>query len=124
MGILGYGIDVVDVDRFERVWNRFGDRLLDRVFSDAEREWCLRRPSPASHLAVRFSAKEAFIKAYGSRSGIHWKDVEVAREPSGKPTLTFHGKARQGVEEKGVKEAFVSLAHDAGVGVAGVILEG
>jgi len=123
MALLGYGIDVVDVTRFERVWRRFGDRLLERLFSVAEREYCLKRPSPAAHLAARFGAKEAFIKAMGTRTGFRWRDIEVASEGSGRPYFIFHARAIEGVEKKGIAKAFLSLAHDANVSIAGVILE-
>lgn len=123
MAVVGYGIDVVDVKRFESVWKRFGNRLLTRVFSDDERDWCLSRKSPANHLAVRFGAKEAFVKAIGSRSGLRWKDIEIVREESGRPHIKLSGKARAIARKKGVKSSFVTLAHDAGVCIAGVIIE-
>lgn len=123
MAVIGYGIDVVDVGRFEKAWRRFGDKLLRRIFSDDERDWCLSRRNPAIHLAARFGAKEAFVKAIGHRRGFRWKDVEIIPMKDGKPVLNLKGNAGENARKEGVRNVFVSLSHDGGLAVAGVILD-
>lgn len=120
--IVGFGIDVVDAGRIEKVLRRFQDRFLERIYSEGERKYCLSRRHPYFHLAARFGAKEAFIKAVGTRRGLRWKDVEVVRE-GGPPSVKLHGAARELARAKGVKKIHLTLAHDAGVGIAGIILE-
>ncbi len=121
--IVGFGIDVVDAARIEKVLRRFQDRFLERIYSEGERNYCMSRRTPHFHLAARFGAKEAFIKAVGARRGVRWKDVEVVRE-GGPPSVRLHGGASEIAESRGVKKIHLTLAHDAGVGVAGIILEG
>ena len=101
--VLGLGTDLVDVARFRLAMERQGDRLLDRLFSDAERAYGLRHRNPAPMLAARFGAKEAVMKAMGV--GL-WKfalrDVEVVKLPSGQPTVALHAKALAMRDERGV----------------------
>jgi len=121
--VVGYGIDIVDARRIKQVLKRFGKRFTERAFSESERDYCMTKKRPEMHLAVRFGAKEAFIKAIGSSRGIRWRDVEVVRK-GGPPTLRLHGAAKKIADRKGVEKILVSLAHDADIGIAGVILEG
>jgi holo-[acyl-carrier protein] synthase len=121
--VLGYGVDIVDARRIRRVLQRFGARFIGRIYSESERAYCMARKRPELHLAARFGAKEAFIKAIGTRRGIRWKDIEVAGK-GGPPTLLLHGNAKKLADDKGVKNIHLTLAHDAELGIAGVILEG
>ena len=111
-GVLGLGTDLVEVARFRRAMERRGDRLLDRLFSDAERDYSLRHRNPAPHLAARFGAKEAVMKAMGI--GL-WKfalrDVEVVRLPSGQPTIVLHDKAAAMAEARRVTSWHLTLTH-------------
>ncbi len=111
-GVLGLGTDLVEVDRFRLAMERQGDRLLDRLFSDAEREYSFRHRNAAPHLAARFGAKEAVMKALGI--GL-WKfalrDVEVVRLPSGQPTIALHDKAAALADARHVTAWQLTLTH-------------
>jgi holo-[acyl-carrier protein] synthase len=115
--IIGIGIDVVDIDRFAR---RMEDtpRLLQRLFTDSERE--LRLPS----LAARFAAKEALAKSLGAPVGLVWTDATVVRAGDGRPHLRVEGTVRARADRLGVTSLHLSLSHDAGVASAVVIAEG
>ena len=95
--ILGLGNDIIDIDRIERTIERFGDRFLDRVFTDIERAKSDRRRQRAASYAKRFAAKEACSKALGSgfRKGVFWRDMGVINLPSGRPTLHLTGGAAE-----------------------------
>ena len=95
--ILGLGSDLCNIERIQRSIDRFGDRFLHRVFTDAERARAARRPfTAAGTLAKRFAAKEAFSKAVGTgfRQGVFMRDIGVVNAASGAPTLALTGGAR------------------------------
>ena len=93
--ILGIGNDICDIRRIEKTLARFGDRFLTRVFTDEERARAFRRAAPASTLAKRFAAKEAFSKALGTgfRFGVHLKDIGVVNSSTGRPSIIAAGGA-------------------------------
>lgn len=95
--ILGLGNDIIDIERIERTIARFGDRFLDRVFTEAERKKSDRRNQRAASYAKRFAAKEACAKALGTglRRGVFWRDMGVINLPSGRPTLVLTGGAAE-----------------------------
>ncbi|WP_114227655.1 MULTISPECIES: holo-ACP synthase [Sphingomonas] len=95
--IIGLGSDLCSIERIQASLDRFGERFLNRVFTDAERAKAARRPfTAAGTLAKRFAAKEAFSKAVGTgfKRGVFMKDIGVVNAPSGKPTLVLTGGAR------------------------------
>ena len=94
--ILGLGNDVIDIRRIEETLTRFGQRFIDRVFTDVEIAKSEKRAQRAASYAKRFAAKEACSKALGTgfRNGVFWKDMGVVNEPSGKPTIVLTGGAR------------------------------
>ena len=110
--VLGLGTDLVDVDRFRLALDRQGDRLVARLFSDAERDYAFRHRNPAPRLAARFGAKEAVMKALGV--GL-WKfalrDVEVVRLASGQPTIVLSNKAADLADARNVREWHLTLTH-------------
>jgi holo-[acyl-carrier protein] synthase len=114
--IVGLGIDVVDCTRFEAALKRTPS-LRERLFTDVE------RTLPLASLAARFAAKEALAKALGAPGGLAWHDVEVRREPNGRPTLSVRGSIAEAAERLGIASWHVSLSHDAGTAVAVVIGE-
>ena len=116
--IVGVGIDVVDIDRFERSLDRTPG-LAARLFTAHE----LQSKGIAS-LAARFAAKEAVAKALGAPGGLGWHDAEVVREPSGRPALVLRGSVLAVADRLGVVSSHVSLSHDAGIATAFVVLEG
>ena len=117
MAILGLGIDVVEISRFEEAVAR-SPRFLERVFTPGERE-----RSTAS-LAARWAAKEALAKALSSPGGLNWQDAEVVSEASGRPTLVVRGTVAARAAELGIASFHLSLSHDAGIASAVVIGEG
>jgi holo-[acyl-carrier protein] synthase len=123
--IVGSGIDMVEIGRIERAVERYGPRFLDRVYTAAEQAYCLRKRKAAESLAARFAAKEAGAKALGTgiSFGVSWLEIEVVREPSGRPTVQFHGRAAQIAALLGVARAAVSITHTASLAMASVVLE-
>lgn len=124
--IVGTGIDLTEIDRIEHSIERFGGRFLDRVFTAGEQEYCLRKRRSAESFAARFAAKEAGAKALGTgiSHGVTWKEIEVVRERSGKPSLRFHGRAAELAERLGVANTALSLTHTGQMAMASVVLEG
>jgi holo-[acyl-carrier protein] synthase len=125
--ILGFGIDAVEVERIRRNVGgaRPGPRaarFLERCFTASERAYCDARRDRASHYAARFAAKEAAMKALGAPPGMGFRDVEVRRD-QGAPRLELSGAAARAAAALGVSRIHLSLTHDAGVAVAGVVLE-
>ena len=99
--VLGLGSDLIDIRRIEQVIERFGDRFLERIFTDVERGKCERRADRAASYARRFAAKEACSKALGTgfRDGVFWRDLGVVNLPSGRPSMMLTGGARRRLEE-------------------------
>ena len=96
--IVGIGSDLCNIERIQASVDRFGDRFLNRVFTEVERAKAARRPlTMAGTLAKRFAAKEAFAKAVGTgfKRGVFMKDIGVVNLPSGAPTLALSGGARE-----------------------------
>lgn len=123
--IIGTGIDLTEIPRIQQSLNRFGQRFLDRVYTPAEQAYCFRKRRAAESLAARFAAKEAGAKALGTgiSRGVNWLEIEVVREPGGRPTLAFRGRAAQFARALGVTHASLSLTHTNDLAMASVILE-
>jgi len=126
VAILGTGIDIIEVDRLEEALLRRGERLLDKVFTPAEREYCAGRPRPAIHYAGRFAVKEAVLKAIrtGWVRGISWKDIEVELGPAGEPSVRLSGGALKRAREMGIETIHVSISHTERHAVASAVAEG
>lgn len=122
--ILGIGLDMVTVSRFERMIARYGDRLLNRLFSEQERRYCSRYAHPAQHYAARFAAKEAMLKALGVPKGLSWQDLEVVSETNRQPVVRLRGKAEEAARAQGIARMFVSLTHEQDMAAAVVVAEG
>jgi holo-[acyl-carrier protein] synthase len=123
--LLGTGLDLVSVSRFEKFRRRRGERGLHRLFTTGELQYCLEHANPLPSLAVRFAAKEAFFKALGTGMGPAggWRDVEVVRLASGRPRLMLHGRAAAAAHEMQVRTIHLSLTHTADAAGAVVVLE-
>lgn len=123
--IVGIGTDICEVPRIRRALDRHGDRFLNRVFTSDEREYCMSKRRPETHLAARFAAKEAAMKALGTglSQGITWRDIEVHRDESGGPDLTFHNVAAEKLQDIGAGSVHVSLSHTNAFAAAVVIVE-
>ena len=124
--ILGAGVDLAEVDRIKQSIERFGERFINRIYTEREIAYVERKANKAERYAARFAAKEAGMKALGTgwRRGIQWKDFEVINLPSGRPTLVLHGEAENIAAQLGVKSVQLSLTHTSRDGLAYVIFEG
>jgi holo-[acyl-carrier protein] synthase len=95
--MIGLGNDMVDIRRIEKTLERYGDRFVQRIYTDIEQKKSDRRVQRAASYAKRFAAKEACSKALGTgfHRGVFWKDMGVVNEPSGRPTLQLTGGAKE-----------------------------
>ena len=124
--IYGIGVDLVKVARIEQVLERYGDRFLERVFTEREIAYCRGKAWAASALAMRFAAKEAFSKALGvglRKGGIHWREGEVVPDPLGRPEIFVSGRAAQLCEIADIDSIHLSLTDEDQRALAVVILE-
>jgi holo-[acyl-carrier protein] synthase len=123
--IIGSGIDLVEIRRIKRSIDRYGSRFLNRVYTVAEQAYCLRKRNSAESFAARFAAKEAAAKALGTgiSYGVNWLEFEVVREPSGRPSIKFHGRAAEIAARMGFSSVALSLTHTAELASASVVLE-
>jgi holo-[acyl-carrier protein] synthase len=124
MNVLGVGMDIVETKRIADSMERFGDRFLNRVFCEGEIAYAKSMKAPQLHLAARFAAKEAVSKAFGTGIGhtMGWRDIEIVREPSGKPRVVLHGKGEAHAKELGVQAVHISLSHTAEYGAASAVV--
>lgn len=124
--IIGTGVDLVEIERIQVSIDRYGQRFLNRVYTAAEQAYCLRKRNATESLAARFAAKEAGAKALGTgiSHGVGWKEIEVVRNPSGKPSLLLHGRAAEVARRLGATHATLSLTHTKELAQAIVTLEG
>lgn len=123
--IVGSGIDLVEIHRIRESVDRYGARFLNKIYTAAEQAYCLRKRNAAESLAARFAAKEAGAKALGTgmSRGVTWLEIEVAREPGGRPTLRFHGRAAEMARSLNARRAALSITHSRDLAMASVILE-
>ena len=120
--VLSIGIDIESIVRIDSLSKQYGDRFRRRIFTDNELAYSLKRRYPAQHLAGRFAAKEAAMKALGTgrSQGVLWKDVEVIRD-SGPPSLSFHGTALKMFSSIGANRSLMSITHSGDWALAEVI---
>ena len=123
--IVGTGVDIVEVPRIGEAIERFGERFLHRIYTDAEIRYCDSKANRVERYAGRFAAKEAALKAIGTgwRQGVAWKEIEVGREPGGRPTLVFRGKVAEFAGALKARRISLSLSHTREHAIAQVILE-
>jgi holo-[acyl-carrier protein] synthase len=123
--IFGVGTDVVEIGRIEQALARWGERFAERILCAPELNRFRNHKQPASYLAKRFAAKEAFTKALGTgiKAPANWHGVWVTNRPSGKPELEFSRPLQVLLSGRGISRAHLSLADERGVAVATVILE-
>lgn len=123
MTIIAIGLDATEIRRIEQAIERFGDRFLQRVFTEGEIAYCRARRRAGPHFAARFAAKEAGMKALGTghARGVQWRDIEVVRD-TGPPRLVFHGAARRRLLGLGGSRALLTLTHSQDLALAHVLL--
>lgn len=115
--IVGVGIDVVDIARFERTLART-PALRERLFTEPERELGV------LSLAARFAAKEALAKALGAPVGLRWHDVTIVRPHATRPEFQISGTVADRAAELGITRLHLSMSHDGGIASAMVVAEG
>jgi holo-[acyl-carrier protein] synthase len=113
MNLLGTGVDIVETARIAESLARHGERFLARVFLEGERAYCAKMAVPERCYAVRFAAKEAVSKAFGTGIGasLGWLDIEVCRKASGEPFIILHGTGAETAARLGITELRLSLSH-------------
>jgi holo-[acyl-carrier protein] synthase len=123
--ILGVGTDLIEIERIERSYQRFGEAFLARVYTPEEIAYCLAKKNYAESLAARFAAKEAGAKAIGTgiSRGVSWREFEVRRKPGQRPELFLHGRAAEIAWRLGMKRFSLSLSHSRTDSIAVVIAE-
>jgi holo-[acyl-carrier protein] synthase len=123
--ILGTGIDIIEVERIEASYEKFGDRFLNRILVPGEIEYCLSHKKPGPFLAARFAAKEAISKAFGTGIGaqLSWQDMEVKRKESGEPYVVLHGDGAELMKKRGARVMHLTLSHTEKHATAMAILE-
>jgi holo-[acyl-carrier protein] synthase len=124
--VLGLGTDLMETRRVQESIDRYGDRFLERIFTAGEIAYCQRKKKNAAEsFAARFAAKEAGAKALGTgiSRGVSWKEFEVRREASGRPTLHLSGRAAELAEAMGVRRVQLSLTHSRDLALAVVVAE-
>ena len=110
------GVDIIEIGRIKEAAERWGERFLRRVYTEAELSAYRSKPSS---LAARFACKEAVMKLLGTgKYGINWREIETLSHSSGKPLLSLHGRAQSKADEMGIKEIAVSLSHSKEYAVA------
>ena len=124
--ILGIGTDIVEVARIAASFAKHGELFVNRILLPAEIAYCLAHRQPAPFLAVRFAAKEAIAKAFGTGIGaqLGWLDMEIRRHEAGAPFVVLHGQGEKLLAARGAKKLHVSLSHTENYAVATAILEG
>jgi len=123
--IIGTGIDIVELSRISKAYDKWGARLAEKLLTPGEVEILLARKDSAAYLASRFAAKEAFLKALGTgySRGIGWHDIEVSRIAGQRPLLRIGGKAKEIMSNIGATRAHLSMSHEKNYALAQVILE-
>ena len=123
--IFGIGCDIIETKRIELSINKFRERFLHRIFTKQEIDYCNSKKKSSLHFAVRFAAKESFVKALGTGfdGNIGWNEIEIINNSAGKPQLKLNGNAKDKVEKLGIKNMNVTLSHVTKNAIAVVILE-
>ena len=123
--IVGLGVDIAEINRIEAAIRRYGDHFVRRLFTAAEIEYCEGHRNRFERYAGRFAAKEAAMKALGTgwRRGVRWVDIEVIRNPAGKPSLRLAGQAGVFAAQLGVRNIALTITHAGNTALAEVIFE-
>jgi holo-[acyl-carrier protein] synthase len=122
--ILGTGVDIVEVSRIKNAAIKWKENFLKRIFTDKELNYSNERPTSYQHLAARFAAKEAVLKALGNgwMNRVEWKEIEVWNEESGKPNVRLSGEVERLSRKLGVSDIIISMSHTRTYAVANAIL--
>lgn len=124
--IIGCGIDLVKIERIEKIIKRWGNNFNSRIFTPLERDYCeKKRVNKFQSYAGKFAAKEALLKALGlGLRGTKWKEIEIKNDELGQPVIDTSGKLKSIASTKGVSKYFITISHTKEYAIAQVILEG
>lgn len=122
--ICGTGVDIVEIFRMKDAIDKWGDNFLNKIFTPREIKYANSRRFSHQHLAARFAAKEAVVKAFGEprKFPIRWTDVEVLNDKEGKPVIEFYGDALKMKKKKKIRDIIVSMSHSKNYAIANVII--
>ena len=120
---VAHGIDIVEIARIAQMEQEHGPRFLERCFTPDERDYAGEHRRRAEHLAARFAAKEAVMKALGTglSEGISWTDISVSRSATGAPQVVLTGRAAEIATAQGITSWLISLSHTGTLAMASVI---
>lgn len=123
--IIGTGIDIIKNSRIKNLIEKYGERFLKKIYTDAEIEYCQNKKETASSLAARFAAKEAVLKALGTgMRNNSWQEIEILNNKLGKPEVILSEKTKKRAEEIKVKSIFLSISHEKEYSIAQIVMEG
>ncbi|PUU95420.1 MAG: holo-acyl-carrier protein synthase [Halanaerobium sp.] len=123
--ILGTGIDLVKNSRIKDLIEKYEDRFLKKIYTEAEISYCQQKINSAPSFAARFAAKEAVLKALGTgMRNNSWQDIEVLNDRLGKPEVKLSGSTAVRAQELGVSSIFISISHEKDFSIAQVVMEG
>jgi len=122
--VRGVGTDLIECERIGRVYERQGERFLERVFTEGERNYCLKMKNPVPHLAARFAAKEAVSKCFttGIGEALGWRSIEVIKGSREEPYIRLDARGTVLMEALGCDDILISLAHTENYGIAYAVL--
>ena len=122
--IFGIGTDIIEVKRIEKIVAS-GRQYLETIFTEKEMEYCEAKARKSEHFAVRYAAKEAFLKALGSgwRDGLAFSDIEIINDELGKPQVFLHGEVKRVYNHHQIQQTSISLSHTKEIAIAVIILE-
>lgn len=127
--IIGIGTDIVNIKRIENILNIYGNKFINRIFTEEEIKYCIKHINSASFFAKRFAAKEAILKALGTglSKGISFPDIEIKKDHNKKPIVSLNSKAMVILNNKGYNHSdiniLLSLSDDYPYALAYVIIE-
>lgn len=114
MNVVGIGMDLIECERIRDIWQHHGDRLTDRLLTDAELAYCRRFTADVvQRVAGRFAAKEAILKVLGTgwRGKIAWRDMEILNDSAGKPHVSLTGECREIATSLGITSILITITH-------------
>lgn len=122
--IIRTGVDIVEINRIKKAAAKWKNKFLNRIFTDKELTYANSKKFLYQHLAARFAAKEAVLKAFGDSSinDMEWKNIEIINNRDGRPIVRLRGEAKRMMVKKGVSDVIVSLSHTKNYAVANAIL--
>jgi len=123
--IIGCGIDLVRIERIEKIIKRWGNNFSFRIFTPLERDYCeKKKDNKFQSYAGKFAAKEALLKALGlGLGGVNWREIEITNNELGQPIINISGKLKNIALAKGVSKYFISISHTQEHAIAQVVLE-